>query len=71
MVLIHIHKSFVLQQIVATAALFLAAKVEELPKKLEFVARCSYSLLHRDAAPLEVNSEVGYAIDILNNNSIS
>ena len=46
-------------QIIATAALFLAAKVEELPKKLEFVAKCSYNLLHKDAPALEVPSEVG------------
>lgn len=45
-------------QNVATAALFLAAKVEEQPRKLEYVARVSYSCQNRDAPPLDAQSDV-------------
>ncbi|XP_019855485.1 PREDICTED: cyclin-T1-like isoform X1 [Amphimedon queenslandica] len=47
--------------LLATAALFLAAKVEEHPRKLEHVAKCSYSLVNRDKPDrldLDVQSEV-------------
>ncbi|KAL5510439.1 hypothetical protein EMCRGX_G005981 [Ephydatia muelleri] len=40
------------RQNIATAALFLAAKVEEQPRKLEYVAKISYSTLNKDVPPL-------------------
>ena len=43
--------------IIATAALFLAAKVEEHPRKLDLVAKCSYTQLHKESPPLETQSE--------------
>ncbi|OUC48160.1 cyclin domain protein [Trichinella nativa] len=41
---------------VAAAALFLSAKVEECPRKLEYVVKVSYALQYRDAPSLETNS---------------
>ena len=43
----------------ATAAIFLAAKVEEQPRKLEYVAKVSHSCQNRDAPMLDTQSEVG------------
>ena len=40
------------------AALFLAAKVEEQPRKLEHVIKVAHHCLSRDSAPLDVSSEV-------------
>lgn len=42
----------------AAAALFLAAKVEEMPRKLEHVIRVKQICVHRDQSALDVKSEV-------------
>lgn len=42
--------------LVATAALYLASKIEESPCKLRDVINVSYRLLHKDKPPLEVGS---------------
>ena len=49
--------SFQLKDI-ATCALFLAAKVEEDPRKLEHVIRVSHACLNRDNPHLDTHSEV-------------
>ena len=43
---------------IAAAALFLAAKVEEQPRKLEHVIKVAHMCLHRDAPALDTKSEV-------------
>lgn len=43
---------------IAVAALFLAAKVEEQPRKLEHVIKMAYMCLHREQAPPDSRSEV-------------
>ena len=45
-------------QLVATASLFLAAKSEEQPRKLQYVAQASYACLHKDQPMLDVQSQV-------------
>ena len=45
-------------QNVASAALFLAAKVEEQPQKLEYVARVYYACINRDHPNIDPSSEV-------------
>lgn len=42
----------------APCCLFLAAKVEEQPRKLEHVIRVAHACLHRGAPPLDTSSEV-------------
>merc|ERR1711902_19676 len=42
---------------IAAASLFLAAKVEEQPRKLEHVIKVSYICLHRDSPQLDSKSE--------------
>lgn len=42
----------------AAAALFLAAKVEEQPRKLEHVIKVAHMCLNRDQPPLDTKSEV-------------
>lgn len=42
---------------IATCALFLAAKVEEQPRKLEHVIRIAHLCLHRDTPPMDPKSE--------------
>lgn len=42
----------------AAAALFLAAKVEEQPRKLEHVIKVAQICLHREQPPPDVKSEV-------------
>lgn len=44
----------------AVAALFLAAKVEEQPRKLEHVIKIAYTCLHREAAQPDTRSEVSF-----------
>ncbi|CAN7995318.1 unnamed protein product, partial [Ixodes hexagonus] len=44
-------------QSIAACALFLAAKVEEQPRKLEHVIKVAHMCLHRDAPTLNPNSE--------------
>ena len=43
---------------IAAAALFLAAKVEEQPRKLEHVIKVAHLCLHRDNPSLDTKSEV-------------
>lgn len=43
---------------IASAALFLAAKVEEQPRKLESVIKISHLCLHREASSVDIKSEV-------------
>lgn len=43
---------------IAVAAIFLAAKVEEQPRKLEHVIRVAHMCLHREAPNLDPKSEV-------------
>lgn len=45
-------------QDIASCALFLAAKVEEQPRKLEHVIKVCHLCLHRDGPPLDMKSEV-------------
>lgn len=47
-----------LLQNLSVAALFLAAKVEEQPRKLEHVIKIAHACLHKEAPPLDVRSEV-------------
>ncbi|KAK0084523.1 hypothetical protein PV326_006244 [Microctonus aethiopoides] len=42
---------------IASAALFLAAKVEEQPRKLESVIKISHLCLHREASSVDIKSE--------------
>ncbi|XP_013792809.2 cyclin-T2-like, partial [Limulus polyphemus] len=42
---------------ISTCALFLAAKVEEQPRKLEHVINVAHRCLHRDAPALDIKSE--------------
>ncbi|CAH1773527.1 unnamed protein product, partial [Owenia fusiformis] len=42
---------------IATAAIFLGAKVEEQPRKLEHVIRVAHICLHREGPPLDTKSE--------------
>jgi len=50
-------------QSMSGACLFLAAKVEEQPRKLEHVIRTGYMCTHRDQPPLDVKSDVSAAIN--------
>jgi cyclin T len=45
-------------QNVSTAALFLAAKIEEQPRKLEHMAKVFHSLHNREGSDLDVSSPV-------------
>lgn len=47
-----------LLQSMSGACLFLAAKVEEQPRKLEHVIRTGYMCTHRDQPALDVKSDV-------------
>lgn len=47
-------------QYIGAAALFLAAKVEEQPQKLEYVARMFHSCTNRDLPDIDPTSEVCY-----------
>lgn len=50
---------FLFIQSVAPAALFLAAKVEEQPKKLEHVIKVAHTCLHPQESLPDTRSEVG------------
>ena len=50
--------ALLVHQVLAPCCLFLAAKVEEQPRKLEHVIRVAHACLHRDGAPLDIQSEV-------------
>lgn len=43
---------------ISSCALFLAAKVEEQPRKLEHVIRVAHMILYKDQRNLDINSEV-------------
>ena len=43
---------------ISSAALFLAAKVEEQPRKLEHVIKVAHVCLHRETSQLDTKSEV-------------
>lgn len=45
---------------IAAAALFLAAKVEEQPRKLEHVIKVAQMCLHREMPALDIKSEVSF-----------
>ena len=45
---------------IATAALFLAAKVEEQPRKLEHVIKIAHACLHRNENPSTIGTEAYY-----------
>lgn len=47
---------------VVPAALFLAAKVEEQPRKLEHVIKVAHACLHPQETPLDTKSEVSVEI---------
>ena len=47
-----------LLQLVATASLFLAAKSEEQPRKLQYVAQASYACLNKEMTLLDIQSQV-------------
>lgn len=49
---------FFIFQSLSVAALFLAAKVEEQPRKLEHVIKVAHMCLHKDLPPLDVRTEV-------------
>ena len=50
----------------AQACLFLAAKVEEQPRKLEHVIKVAHMILHRDQAPLDTKSVVSVPVFVGN-----
>lgn len=52
---------------IAVAAIFLAAKVEEQPRKLEHVIRVAHMCLHRDTPLLDPKSEVSIAFERVSN----
>lgn len=47
---------------IAAAALFLAAKVEEQPRKLEHVIKVAQMCLHREMPALDIKSEVSFIL---------
>lgn len=49
----------------ASCFLFLAAKVEEQPRKLEHILKGSHVCLHKDEPPLDTKSDVSrYCVDV-------
>ncbi|XP_012218291.2 cyclin-T isoform X1 [Linepithema humile] len=62
--IVYMHRFYVFHSLtqfhrnaIAVAALFLAAKVEEQPRKLEHVIKMAYMCLHREQAPPDSRSE--------------
>ncbi|XP_017752591.1 PREDICTED: serine/arginine repetitive matrix protein 1 isoform X2 [Eufriesea mexicana] len=62
--IVYMHRFYVFHSLshfhrnaIAAAALFLAAKVEEQPRKLEHVIKMAHMCLHRDQPPPDVRSE--------------
>lgn len=51
-------------QALAPCCLFLAAKIEEQPRKLEHVIKVAHACLHRDGPPLDLKSEVCFISSI-------
>lgn len=67
--IVYMHRFYVFHSLshfhrnsIAAAALFLAAKVEEQPRKLEHVIKMAHMCLHRDQPPPDIRSEVGITI---------
>lgn len=63
--IVYMHRFYVFHSLsqfhrnaIASAALFLAAKVEEQPRKLEHVIKVAHMCLHRDQTPPDTRSEV-------------
>jgi cyclin T len=54
---VHSFKTFH-RHLLATAALFLAAKNEEQPRKLQYVAQASYACAYKDQPMLDIQSQV-------------
>jgi|688.fasta_scaffold639922_1 hypothetical protein len=55
---------------ISSCALFLAAKVEEQPRKLEHVIRVAHMILYKDQRNLDINSEVSFSYLIILYSSI-
>ncbi|KAK0175191.1 hypothetical protein PV327_008961 [Microctonus hyperodae] len=62
--IVYMHRFYVFHSLsqfhrnsIASAALFLAAKVEEQPRKLESVIKISHLCLHREATSVDIKSE--------------
>nr|XP_034191904.1 cyclin-T isoform X2 [Osmia lignaria] len=62
--IVYMHRFYVFHSLshfhrnaIAAAALFLAAKVEEQPRKLEHVIKMAHMCLHRDQPPPDIRSE--------------
>ncbi|KAK0074496.1 hypothetical protein PV325_008265 [Microctonus aethiopoides] len=62
--IVYMHRFYVFHSLsqfhrnsIASAALFLAAKVEEQPRKLESVIKISHLCLHREASSVDIKSE--------------
>lgn len=54
---------FSLSQVIAPAALFLAAKVEEQPRKLEHVIKVAHACLNPQETPLDSRSDVSIGVE--------
>lgn len=50
-------------QVIAPAALFLAAKVEEQPRKLEHVIKVAHACLNPQEPPLDSRSDVSIDVE--------
>ncbi|XP_033207885.1 cyclin-T-like isoform X2 [Belonocnema kinseyi] len=62
--IVYMHRFYVFHSLtqfprnkIAAAALFLAAKTEEQPRKLEHVIRCAHVCLHREGSTLDMKSD--------------
>lgn len=65
--IVYMHRFYVFHSLsqyhrnsIAVAAIFLAAKVEEQPRKLEHVIKVAHMCLHRDAPNFDLKSEVNF-----------
>ncbi|XP_024937964.1 cyclin-T isoform X2 [Cephus cinctus] len=77
--IVYMHRFYVFHSLsqfhrnaIAAAALFLAAKVEEQPRKLEHVIKVAYMCLHRDQTPPDTKSEqyLEHAQDLVFNENV-
>ncbi|XP_043280252.1 platelet binding protein GspB isoform X2 [Venturia canescens] len=77
--IVYMHRFYVFHSLsqfhrnaIATAALFLAAKVEEQPRKLEHVIKVAHVCLHKDQPPPDVRSEqyLDQAQDVVFNENV-
>lgn len=60
--LIYYLTEFLFLQSISACAIFLAAKVEEQPRKLEHVIKVAHMCLHRDSPALDIKSEVSSSL---------